>query len=105
MENNSEENKPKVPDNEGYDPENPQKQNLPEYNSSTSHRDSGSLPAVENLNQTKELKSVADSPKKVDSDPSSPANDESLYGKKTKTDLGGGQRDQDEDEDEKIIRT
>lgn len=105
MKNEKEENKPKVPDNEGYDTENPQKQNLPQYNSSTSHRDSASLPAVENLNQTKELKSVAKVPKKVDSDPSSPANDESLYGKKTKTDLGGGQREKDEDEDEKIIRT
>lgn len=105
MENQKEDNRAKVPDNEGYDVENPQKQNLPKYNSSTSHRDGAALPAVENLNDTKELKSVADSHKKVDSAPSSPENDESLYGKKTKTDLGAGQRDQDEDEDEKIIRT
>ncbi len=105
MENQKENTETKTPDNEGYNVEKPQDQNLPAYKSSTSHRDGSELPGVENLNQSEGLKNHQKGVKKDDSNLSTPKNDESLYGKNTKTDLGAGQRDEDEDQDEKIIRT
>jgi len=105
MENEKEEQKHKAPDNEQYDVENPQNLTQPQFNSTTAHREGPGLPAVENLNQIKDSKNDLNDAKEDDSDPSAPKNDESLYGKNTKTDLGAGQRDDDEDEGEKIIRT
>jgi len=105
MENQEEKNKPKVAVSEHYDPKNPQKQNLPKYNSTTEHRDGSELPAVENLNLQDGLKDQLEDAKNEDSDSSMTKNDTPLYGKNTKSDLGAGQRDKDEDEKEKIIRT
>jgi len=101
-------NKPqkhKVSDSEDFNVNNPQKNNLPEYNSTTEHREGSELPAIENLNQTDGLKDQLKNAKNSDSDNKMTKNDDALYGKNTKTDLGGGQRDEDEDEKEKIIRT
>jgi hypothetical protein len=105
MKNEEEENQPKVSVSEHYDPENPQKQNVPQYNSTTEHRDAGDLPAIENLNHKDGLKDELKETKKDDSDTNVTDNTTSLFGKDTKTDLGAGQRDDDEAEDEKIIRT
>jgi hypothetical protein len=105
MENHKKDSEAKTTDNEHYDPENPQKQNVPAFNSTSTHRDGASLPAVENLNEIKDEKDQLKDAGGHDSDDSAPKNDESLYGKATQTDLGQGQRDEDEDEDEKIIRT
>lgn len=105
MENKDDNNGAKVPENEHYDPENPQKQNRPVYHSDSDHREAEALPAVENLNQIKDEKYQPEDTNKDDSSPSTPENDDSLFGKTIKTDLGGGQRDEDEDEKEKIIRT
>jgi len=105
MENTEEENKPKVAVSEHYDPENPQNQNLPKYNSTTDHREGPGVPAIENLNHQDGLEDKLKDATNEDSDESVTKNDASLYGKKGKTDLGNGQRDEDEDEDEKIIRT
>lgn len=105
MENHKKDNEANTPDNEHYDPENPQKQNIPAYNSTSTHRDSASLPAVENLNEIKDEKNQLKDAKEDDSDTSAPKNDDSLYGNTRKTDLGQGQRDADEEEDEKIIST
>lgn len=105
MENQKNTDKPKVAVSEHYDPENPQKQNLPSYNSTTERRKGSGLPAVENLNLEDGLKDELKNAKNEDSDSNMTKNDEPLYGKQTKTDLGAGQRDQDEDEDEQIIRT
>lgn len=105
MENHKEEQKDKAPDNEHYDVENPQNIAQPKFNSTSTHRGGAELPAVENLNQIKEEKTSNEEKKSTNSGSPLPQNDESLHGKNTKTDLGGGQRDDDEDEDEKIIRT
>ena len=105
MENKEPNNGAKVPENEHYDPENPQNHNLPIYRSDSEHREAGALPGVENLNQIKDEKYHPEQADKDDSTLSTPENDDSLFGKTIKTDLGGGQRDDDEDEKEKIIRT
>lgn len=105
MENQEEENKPKVAVSEHYDSENPQNQNLPKYNSTTEHRDGSKLPATENLNQEHGIKDKLKDAKNEDSDNEMTDKEDTLYGKKTKTDLGAGQRDEDEDEKEKLIRT
>ncbi|SEA66128.1 hypothetical protein [Pedobacter hartonius] len=105
MKNEKEEQKHKAPDNEQYDIANPQNLTQPQFNSTTAHREGPGLPAVENLNQIKGLKTDLKDAREDDSDPSAPNNDESLYGKNTKTDLGAGQRDEGEGEAEKIIRT
>ena len=105
MENQNEENKDKAPDNEGYDINNPQNLAVPKYNSTTTHRESSGLPAIENLNQQKGMKSDEDDVDSDDFDRSGAENDRSLHGEQFKSDLGQGQRDKDEDEDEKIIRT
>jgi len=104
MENQNNDNKPKVTDSEGYNIEKPQNETLPTYNSTTSHRESSSLPAVENLNHTEGLKDELKAAKKDNSAPSVPKNDGSLFGESRKTDLGNGQRDEDEDQKERIIR-
>jgi hypothetical protein len=105
MKNEEEENHPKVAVSEHYDPENPQNNNVPQYNSTTEHRDAGDLPAIENLNHKDGLKDDLKETKKDDSDNNMTDNTDSMFGKGTKTDLGQGQRDDDEAEDEKIIRT
>lgn len=105
MENNEKKTVAKTPDSEHYDPENPQEQNLPKYNSTSAHRTSEALPAVENLNEIKDEKNQLKQSNTNDSASSTPINDESLHGKRTSTDLGAGQREDDEDENEKIIST
>ena len=105
MENKKDENTTKSPDNQEYDINNPQKLNIPKYNSTSAHREGNELPAVENLNQIKGLKNELKGVNKDDSDSGTPKNDESLYGENVKTDLGAGQRDDNEEEEEKIIRT
>lgn len=105
MENTKNSKQTEQTDNEQDKIENPQKSTQPTFNSTTSHRDSEALPAIENLNQKNELDDELKSAKNGGNVPSAPKNDESLHGKNSKTDLGNGQRDQDEEEDEKIIRT
>lgn len=105
MENQEEQKRHKTADSEHYNTEKPQDQNIPKYNSTTDHRESSELPAVENLNHLNGLKDELREAKNKDSDISQTKSDESLFGHNTKTDLGGGQRDKNEDEDEKIIRT
>ena len=105
MKNEEEENQPKVSVSEHYDPENPQKQNVPQYNSTSEHREGAKIPAIENLNHQEGLKDNLKATKNDDSDSKVTNTSDSLFGKDSKTDLGAGQRDQDEDEDEKIIRT
>lgn len=103
MKNEEQENKAKSAVSAHYDPENPQNQNLPAYNSTTTHREAAELPAIENLNHPDGLKDEHEQVKNKDSDNIMTSNDDSLHGKNTKTDLGAGQRDADEDEKEKII--
>ena len=97
--------KHKVADSEDFNTDKPQDQTLPRYNSTSEHRDGSELPSIENLNQQDGIKDQLKDAKNNDSDSNMTKNDASLYGKKTKTDLGAGQRDEDEDEKEKIIRT
>jgi hypothetical protein len=104
MENQEEENKPKVAVSEHYDPENPQNQNVPKYNSTKEERDGAGVPAIENLTHQDGLADDLQEATNIDSDTDMTKNDDSLYGKSGQTDLGAGQRDEDEDEDEKIIR-
>jgi len=104
MENNKEDQKHKSPDNEHYDIENPQNLTQPEFNSSSTHRSGAELPAVENLNQINEENTAEEEKKSSNTGSTLPQNDESLHGKPSQTDLGGGQRDDDEDQDERIIR-
>jgi hypothetical protein len=104
MENQEEQNKPKVAVSEHYDPENPQNQNVPKYNSTTDRREGAGVPAIENLNHQDGLADDLKEATNEDSDESMTKNDASLFGKPGQTDLGAGQRDEDEDEDEKIIR-
>lgn len=105
MENNEEHNKAQSADSKHYDPERPQDQNVPKYNSTTEHRNDNELPGIENLNHQNGLKDELREANNKDSDISQTKSDESLFGEDTKTDLGGGQRDKDEDDKEKIIRT
>ena len=105
MENNKNKQEDKTADSEQDNIENPQLATQPLYNSTTTHRDSEKLPGVENLNQNLEIKDGFQEAKGNQQAPSAPENDETLHGKRTKTDLGNGQRDDDEKEDEKIIRT
>ena len=105
MESNDKKNKPQSPDNEGYDINHPENLTTPSFNSTTEHRNTNTLPGVENLNQSKQSDEQILNKKSENHDISSPVNDESLTGKRVKTDLGNGQRDDDEQENEKIIRT
>lgn len=105
MENKREPNKPKTADSEHYNPENPQNQNVPAFNSTTEHREGSELPGIENLNHQDGLKDKLNEAKNDDSDVNMTKNDDSLFGEKGKTDLGGGQRDKNEDDKEQIIRT
>jgi len=104
MENENEKENPKVVGSEHYNIEKPQNQTLPKFNSNSDHRNAAGAPAIENLNQTDGLKSEPKLTNKDDSDPSTPKNDDSIFGENTKTDLGNGQRDEHEDKDERIIR-
>ena len=103
MENNKEPNKTQTADSEHYNPEKPQSQTTPKYNSTTERRNDNELPGIENLNHQDGLKDELREAKNKDSDISQTKNDESLFGRDTKTDLGGGQRDKDEDDQEQII--
>lgn len=105
MENNENKEKDKTVDLEQHNIENPQSATQPLYNSTTTHRDSEKLPGVENLNQNSGVKDGFQEAKGNKQAPSAPENDETLHGKRTKTDLGNGQRDDEAEEDEKIIRT
>ncbi|MBB6270132.1 hypothetical protein HDF26_000559 [Pedobacter cryoconitis] len=105
MKKDDKEEKRKVTDSEDFNVNNPQKQTLPRYNSTTEHREGSELPAIENLNQAEGLKDQLKDAKNNHSDNTMTKNDDSLYGKNNKTDLGGGQRADDEEEKEKIIRT
>lgn len=102
MENNSDKEKPQTADSKYYDPNKPEEITKPQYNSTTRKRDSDHIPGIENLNQDKILQGEAEHKA---GGAEKEGDDESLFGKNTKTDLGAGQRDKDEDEDEKIIRT
>lgn len=105
MENKQKPNQPKTADSEHYNPEKPQNQNVPAYNSTTEHRKGSALPGIENLNHQDGLKDELKEAKKGDSDNFMTKNDDSLFGEKGKTDLGGGQRDKNEDDKEQLIRT
>lgn len=105
MKNEEEDNQAKVPGSEHYDPENPQNQNVPKFNSTTEHREGAELPAIENLNHQDGLEDKLKATKNEDSDNKVTETSSALFGKDVKTDLGQGQRDDDEDEDEKIIST
>ncbi|MET4139572.1 hypothetical protein [Pedobacter sp. UYP1] len=105
MKKDDSQEKHKVADSEDFNTDKPQEQTLPRYNSTSEHRDGSELPAIENLNQQDGIKDELKDAKNNDSDNNMTQNDDPLYGKKTKTNLGAGQRDEDEDENEKIIRT
>jgi len=105
MKKEDKQQKHKASDSEDFNVNNPQKNTIPRYNSTTEHREGSELPAIENLNQAEELKDQLENAKNTHSDSLMTKNDDALYGKNTKTDLGAGQRDDDEDEKEKIIRT
>ena len=102
MENQENNKNSKVTDSEHYDINHPQNLNIPEYNSSSEKISSDKLPGVENLNHNDGLD---DQLKEAESDKdqnSASKNDDPLFGKDTKTDLGnGGKTDKD---DEGLIR-
>jgi hypothetical protein len=103
MENKNEDQKDKAPDNEHYDVNNPQNITQPQFNSTSTHREGAKLPAVENLNQTKEENKAPEDKNSFNTATDLPENDESLTGNSTGTDLGNGEREQEDDDTERII--
>lgn len=95
----------KTPENKDYNPNRPQDITRPKYNSDTDYRPGEELPQIENLNQQNDEKDPGSPVKEGRNRPSEPVNDESLHGKKSKTDLGNGQKTEKKKEQEKIIRT
>ena len=102
MENQESSNNSKVTDSEHYDINNPQNLNIPEYNSTSEERSADKLPGVENLNHQDGLDDQLKEAETDKDQDSTSKNDNPLFGKDSKTDLGnGGKTDKD---DEGLIR-
>ncbi|PTS98271.1 hypothetical protein DBR11_15305 [Pedobacter sp. HMWF019] len=82
MKSKDQNNKSKTPDNKDYNPNKPQDNTQPQFNSTTDRRTSNELPQIENLNQENDKKNLINASEKGSSSPSTPENDDSLHGKK-----------------------
>ncbi len=105
MESQDQKNTPQVAVNQDYDVNHPENLNTPSYNSTKEYREGNELPGVENLNHENGLNDPLKESEIAKNQPSSPKNDASMHGEKSKTDLGNGTKTEEEKENEKIIRT
>lgn len=86
MENRDKNKQPISAKSEDYDIENPQKLNLPKFNSTSENRESHKLPYVENADNTEQF--IENDQKTID--------DSALFGNSNDTDLGNNIKETDD---------